>query len=298
MSQLEDIRTWIDGACGDGATRLEMRSVADGEHVRSWPLRNAANDGAERSVTKLAEQVLATATRDGAAQPVARVTYLVLAFGPDDGRHLDRLFITVDGRSSKGLRAGDEMEPANNVGLMSQLMRQNAEMHRLLISAQEGRAEADARMIARLLERLEKHEDKRALMLETWEQLATMQVEREKARHEMALSDERQKYLAGKLDMLLPVLLGRFISGGRPKGTPFFGEELVRQLLGSMKPAQIEALMQGGATKWDPEQLMVFAELYSAYGEREKKLEEKTSNGVAGAASAVDGDTTKGRRPS
>jgi hypothetical protein len=147
-------------------------------------------------------------------------------------------------------------------------------------------------MIAKLLERNDQHESKRALVLDTWEKVASLKMEQQHHELQMKLEEQRQKFLVDKLDMLAPILLNRALGGGPSKGTPYFGEEIVRQLLGKMKPHQIEGLMRNQPIQWDPEQIMLFSELYMAYAEREKQ--KKRAEGEAAGEDAHASSNTGG----
>jgi hypothetical protein len=112
-------------------------------------------------------------------------------------------------------------------------------------------------------------------------------MERERARVEMKLADDRQKYVAEKIDMLFPIAMNRLLGGGPGKGTPFFGEEMVRQIMGHIKPDEVDAFMRSANMR--PELQALFAELYLAYWNKEqarKAAEEKkaAANGASPAA--------------
>jgi hypothetical protein len=105
-------------------------------------------------------------------------------------------------------------------------------------------------------------------MLEMYEKLQSMQMDRERERAEMQLAEERQKFLAGKVEMVLPVLMNRLLGGGPGKGTPFFGEEMVRQIMGNISPQEVEAFMRSAALR--PELQTLFTELYLSYWNQEQ----------------------------
>ncbi len=293
MNQQEDMRDWLEGALEQGTTRLELRAKLDDKRVRGWNLAGpgtAANDtgGSSERLARIAQEVIAAATRDGRAQPASRVVYVLFACGPEEDEYLDRFFLQVEGRSTKGRLSGEEDEPATLAGLTSQMMRQNAELHRLLISAQEGRAEADERMNERLMKRVEEHEDKRAMLLATWEELALMQADREKARREADIVEKRHEYLKTKLDMVLPVVLNAVATRGRLGAPAFFGEEMLRQLLNSLSQEQVDAIQQGSLPPLDDDQKMLLFTLYQAFGskERHKEEQERTASGRPSASGA------------
>jgi len=299
MATIEDVREWLEGVLEQGADRLELRAKHDDARVRQWTL--AANDTAREKPAseKLAGQITREAQRDGACQAAASVTYVVFAFRGESEGYVARLLLQVEGRVRKGPR-DDEPESANFSGLLGTMMKHQAELHRLLIMSQEGRAEADARTIDRLLEQNNQHEAKRSALLEAWEKVQSMQMERERARVEMVLSEQRQKWVAGKLDMLIPIAANRFLGGGPGKGTPYTGEEMVRQIMGNIKPHEVDAFMRSAQLR--PELQALFTELYLSYWTKEQQrraAEEKAeaeANGVD--PSAAEGNVGKGEQPS
>ncbi len=292
MATSDDVREWVAEVLEQGADRIELRAKHDDARVRQWPL--AANDASDKSTAeKLAGQIAREAARDGACQSGGTIVYVVYAFRGENDGYLARLLLQVEGRSKRGGAStrDDEPESANLHGLVAMMMKQHAELHRLLIMSQEGRAEADARTIDRMLEQLNQHEMKRAALLEMYEKLQSMQMERERARVEMKLSEDRQKYVASKIDMLFPIAMNRLLGGGPGKGTPFFGEEMVRQIMGNIKPDEVDAFMR--TTNMRPELQALFTELYLSYWNKEqarKAAEEKAASEANGVASASKSD--------
>jgi hypothetical protein len=94
--------------------------------------------------------------------------------------------------------------------------------------------------------------------------------------------------------MLFPIAMNRLLGGGPGKGTPFFGEEMVRQIMGNIKPDEVDAFMR--TTNMRPELQALFTELYLAYWQKEqarKAAEEKAAaeaNGAAPSGSAPGAD--------
>jgi hypothetical protein len=120
--------------------------------------------------------------------------------------------------------------------------------------------------------------------VELYERLTSMQHERELDVKRLEQADKRQEFLREKLDMLAPVLMSKIVPGAN-KGA--LGEELIRQLLKSLTPEQMQTIV--GALS--PEQAAVINEVYVAYGERElakddaKKKNGKKQSVANGAAS-------------
>lgn len=293
---VDDVRDWLEVVIDRGAERIELRVRNDDARVTDWlipPKPSNDTGGGGPAPAKIAAEIAKAAELDGRAQSGEKVFYAVFAYGRDD-RQIHRLFFEVGGRGGKASGRDDEMPPTF-VGLVQQVQKQNAELHRLLIMSQEGRNEAQERMIAKLAERLDVMEGKRLALVEAWEKVTSIQMEREHHKHEMALEEKRQAFLVEKLDMMAPVFLNRLMGGGPGKGSPFFGEDMVKQLLGKMKPDQIDALLRGQAVEWQSEQIMIFAELYMAYQQRHAKeaaaaADKGSKTTIDANGVAVDGD--------
>jgi hypothetical protein len=261
MANVDQVHEWLEGVLEQGIDRLELRNKHDDARVRLWQWKQPP------AAEKLASQITREAERDGACQAGPVVTYVLFAFLAQGEGYLARMPIQVEGRAKK-TPGGDELESATTTGLVAMMMKQLSELHRLLIMSQEGRAEADARTIDRLLEQNLKHEMQRAALLEAWEKLQSMQLDRERERLEMQLSEQRQKYLGEKLDMVFPIVVNRLLGGGKAQGTPYLGEEIVRQIVGNLRPEEFESFMR--ATSMRPELQALFSELYMAYVEKEQ----------------------------
>jgi hypothetical protein len=287
MVKIEEVREWVSDMLAEGADRLELRAKHDDARVRQWPL--AANDTTDKGrAERLAQQIVREATRDGSCQNVATVVYAAFAFRGESDGYLARMPLEVEGRPRKSGASGSCMdtpiESASLQGVVTMLMKEHGELHRLLIMSQEGRAEADSRTIDRLREQLNQHEMKRAVMLEMYEKLQSMQMEREQQRQDMKVAEERQKDLGKKIDMILPVVVNRVLGGGPGKGTPYLGEEMIRQIMGNLTEAEFSGFMRMASFR--PELQILFVELYKAYynEEQARKDAEAAAAGQNGAA--------------
>jgi hypothetical protein len=99
--------------------------------------------------------------------------------------------------------------------------------------------------------------------------------------------------------MLFPIAMNRLLGGGPAKGTPFFGEEMVRQIMGNIKPDEVDAFMR--TTNMRPELQALFTELYLAYWNKEqarKTAEDKAAAETNGAVASESGTATGRGEPS
>ena len=293
MSRQQQIQEWLTEARAQGARRVELRVKLDGSMVRAWPLvgnENAGTPGDE----EIAAQIVKRAEREGLAQPSQRVTFTVMAFLEGEA-YCDRTMLVVDGANAKGRGLEEEAEPTT-IGILMQLSRMVGEQHRLLLSSQESRHVHAERMIERLESQNATLQAERLKVWETAERLSNMQLEREAARRSLELEGKRDEFLFQKLDAMIPVLLNRLLGGGPGKGTPFFGEEMVRVLLGSLSGEQVDAMLQNQPLSLSQEQMAIIAELTMAYKQREEQRKKRSLNGVA--PTATSGETNGKGDPS
>jgi hypothetical protein len=85
----------------------------------------------------------------------------------------------------------------------------------------------------------------------------------------LAITKQRDVFIQDRLECLLPVVLNRVLGGGPGKGTPFLGEEMVRQLVGRLSAEEVESIAQAIR----PELQALFVELYLAYWSNERQQE-------------------------
>jgi hypothetical protein len=245
-------------------------------------------NGNGQDVGKLAASVVRAAERHGRNMPGETCFYELRGFraggDTDQGQHL--IVVKAAGKSTG---VAEEQGSANLTQALAQVTRMLTDLHKLLITSQEGRAEQADRMIRTLGDQLARHEQSRMAVVLKSEELLNMNVERERERHEMQLESKRLEMMGDKLESLLPVFINRVMGGGPGKGTPYTGEEIVMQLLGSLKPEQIDGFMS--AAGFSPEQQALFGELYMSYA---SKFEEKRKRKLNARGDAAANGTTNG----
>jgi hypothetical protein len=259
---LGHLAQWVERQIADGATRLILRqkSEAGEQLVREFPTLG-------ESPNPLADAVYRKAEDDG-RHFRGRSVYGVFAFRDRD--YVDRLFFTIDGDEDQAYFGQRE---ANLSGVTTQLMRHNEANARLAIGQTLDVISHYKALLAAREKRIEELESKYWKVVELYERLTSMQHERELEVKRLEQADKRQEFLREKLDMLAPVLMSKIVPGAN-KGA--LGEELIRQLLKSLSPEQMQTIV--GALS--PEQAAVINEVYVAYGERElAKDEAKKKNG-------------------
>jgi hypothetical protein len=297
MGALDDTREWLSSVASEGLGRLELLRYIDRSRVREWrwPGAAAANDSI--NLDERAKEMVRTAERDGLSRYQREVSYLLIAYRPEDqggGDFAEHTF-RVPGGSSKGGAHGDDEQPATRDGLLQQLMKHNADMHRLLLASHEGRTASLERQLVYLTDRVEAADKRHMHVITLAEELASQKMEQELQRKQFELEERRQKYVSEKLDTFAPVALNRLLGGGPGSGKLPMGDELIKQLFGKMSAERVEALLTGQPITLSADEAMLVAEIYATFGSKDaareaarngRPLNGHDANGVSGDASA------------
>jgi hypothetical protein len=288
MASLEEVREWLGSVSAEGIGRLDLMRFVDQARVREWRWPGAANDALD--LDERAKEILRTAERDGLARHQREVTYVLVAYRRDDdgGTQFAELTVSVPGRSSRSGRPGpgEEEHPANLVGMLQQSMKHNADLHRLLLASHEGRTASLERQLAYLTERVEAADKRHMTVLQLAEAMASAKLEREMQEQQLRLEEQKHRWLSEKLDRFVPIVINRALGGGPGTGKLFMGEELIRQLFGSMDGPRVEALLKGEPISLTTDEAMLVAEIYTTYGTAEKAHEAMRARTLNGAGSA------------
>src|SRR5258708_4862921 len=124
MGTLDETREWLSGVASEDSINLDER----------------------------AKEMVRTAERDGLSRYQREVSYVLIAYRPEEqggGDFAEHTF-RVAGGSSKGGAGGDDEQPATRDGLLQQLMKHNADMHRLLLASHDGRTASLERQLVYL----------------------------------------------------------------------------------------------------------------------------------------------------
>jgi hypothetical protein len=287
-----EVAEWIEGLKSEGVVRLELRTTSGEKAVLRMPL--AANSDSN----KLADRALKRARSTGLGMTCVRATFFLHAFDASGGDAVEEQTIVVAGGNAGKGESSEEGTTAERWN--GHLLKAHAELHRLLITSQEGRQMASERLINQLGSRLDSHEERYVKVLALYETLVSHQYEREQAARQHTIDEKKFEMIGRKIDQLTPIVANRLLGGGPGKGTPFMGEEMVKQLLANMSKDTIDKIMAG----LPAEQSALFAELYMAYAaaneaqEKQQKINEGASASSAGAggggASSSSSATTNG----
>jgi hypothetical protein len=147
--------------------------------------------------------------------------FALKAFDLEDGKPqvgdapINNATISVEGIPTGD---GEPSEPANQVGLLAQLMRHNQEMMRLTIAATGALTSHLARTVETLSAKNEILMNERVHTIEVMEELYSRKDEREMEKQKVAAEIENKKLMWGKIMELAPIAINKLA-----------GQELVRQ---------------------------------------------------------------------
>ena len=280
-----EIAEWVESVKSDGVVRLALKASGGVTHIKLFEL--AANADPMR----IAKTAIERAKTRGATMGCVRAMFFLYAYSAAGGEHVDEQVIVVPGGNAGKGESSEEGTAQER--MTNHLLRAHVELHRLLITSQESRSIASERIIESLSAQLDRHERRRIETLDLHEKLVDGHERRDLAQKQFLLEEKRQDMLERKIDLLAPILVNRLMGGGPGKGTPYMGEEMVKQLLGSLAPETVEKLM----SSLPAEQTALFSELYMAYAAAEEKR--KVNEGAKKAEGTTNGAiNAKGDPPS
>lgn len=247
----EELGAWIGAVVSKGAHRLELRHTSSGGRVREWRVESTSD------ASSLALEVQASVDSDGRFSARSRGIYVVLAYRATGGAYFERLYLVAN----EGL--DDDEERGTPEAIIVQHMRHTEASARLALGHTNEVVRHYQRLLDAAHERIRELESRHNEVMQLYETLTLAQHERELATMKVKSEESRREYFKEKLDLLVPVAMNRLL--GQGKGAPVLGDEMIRQLLKSLRPEQ----MQHIASLLEPQQMTLLAELYAGYGERE-----------------------------
>ncbi len=258
---------WLERMTEAQAVRVILRQRAEkggDQRVAEWSL--------PRELEPLAREI-AQKAEDDARQQRGRSLYGVFAYRAADKKAFDRLFLSPQHSTAKTVEGIMEQAPesmALQAGaspvtvLLSQLMRHNeASAHMALGHTDEIIAHYQ-RIVGALERRVQELEERESEALELLREMRTIDREEKQQEARAAKEGAREAFVREKLDMGLSLLAAKFASGGGGGVPGPLMDDLVSKLMGSFNAEQLESL----TTSLRPEQAMLVAEIYSAYGKR------------------------------
>lgn len=239
-------QTKISRPAGD-VTRFELRHLSlgskRGSEVQAFD--PPKDDATEEWYEMAAHSILTAAELDCINLPGASQSYVLVAFRGEKGAEkidarypLPRQFKPQD----EGEPDSFESEPPTKIGLVSQLMRHNAELARINSSMASTVTNVQARMIARQADQIENFQRQRA---DFFEMIEDVEGRRQDRAMEVMKVENRQKMIQGAMPtvkllggVIADKLMGQQVSGANPR------EHILTELLKSLDEDQITKLGQ------------------------------------------------------
>ena len=176
---------------------------------------------------------------------------------------------------ARGTR-GTSTEPPNERGLLSQLMRQTEETHRMLIGYSESVAGRLARELDKEKAQNSDHQKERLGLMLQMQELMDKNFERELKRKEAEAASQRTEQIMGMLMGLAPMLLAKVLEskgGGAVAGllqahaapTNPARDVAIGQFLQSLEGEQLQAILSAVG----PEKGAVMLQIYESYRTQE-----------------------------
>ena len=298
-SSLDEIVTWLE-SLGQKATTIELRRPGAPKRIGRW--ERPANGNASHD--ELAQKILKAAQVDAMARLIPIVVYDLDAFGPSSDDSGEGTYpLRVKGASSGKAGALDVYE-ADIGQAFVHVLRQNADLMRLLMASKETGQEVLMRQIEYQGKALAGADERRVELFRLLEDLGSARTAIEIEKANTTLLEKRQEIVAKQLQYYMPVVMNRLLGGGPGTGKTPMAEQLVDTLLGHMTREQTEALIKGDPVAFSEEQRVLFAELYTAAAAKHAAREARPigadpaagANGANGA-NGTNGTNGKGASP-
>lgn len=190
------------------------------ERIELW--RNDPDDA--RDPQELAQEMQDAAERDVQSRISGQPQrYVVYAYRAENDEHESQFSFLVRPTLHQG-RLGEDSEPPTEKGVISHFMRQNENMHRLMISSQQATVGQLASDLERERGARQKSEDLHWSMFEKYQQLLDREHERRISEAKELMKARRLDEMLGVATALLPIvvtkLLGSMNQPAAPQGLP------------------------------------------------------------------------------
>jgi hypothetical protein len=268
-----EVGDWLKMQLREGCTRIVLRQhVGDTEeHVREWALVP------ETDVGTVAEEIRAKMNDEG-RQLRGPTLFALFSFRPGRDMHVDRMLRRIMGNAGGGNAIFGETEMADPRGIVAMMMRHSEAAARIALGQTLDIVEHYKSIGKEQAERVASLEERQSENIKLFERLMSLQHERDMEKLRESRKDEGRAFVRQKIDLIAPVILSKVLSAGMPKGQgTVMGEEVLRQFLKSLQPAQVQAII--GAL--GPEQIVSMVELYERYSEGEDSTKKAPTPGEA-----------------
>ncbi|MDP9002364.1 MAG: hypothetical protein M3O46_19910 [Myxococcota bacterium] len=226
MDETKDrIASWLRGIEGVGCTRVEARHLVAGAEGGSVV---ATFEGTTIALDDIVARLDSDAEAVGGVQ-----RYSLLAFRADTKAPRDRLSLRVDGGADGDVSAS---EPASLRGALSQQMRHNEALVRMLGTMCGSSLDAMSKQTKNLAEALENANADRVEMWGLLRQLATHDREKVVVDAELASKAKQEDLLRESLGLIVPGIVAKFLP------SPAVKESALTKLVESLTPEQQETV--------------------------------------------------------
>jgi hypothetical protein len=208
------IAQWLRGIEGAGCVRVEARhmvSGAEGGSVVGTFERAGEGEGSHFAAAEVSAKLESDAESVGGVQ-----RYLLLAYREGSKAPRDRLPLRLDGGADGDPSAS---EPASLRGALSQQMRHNEAILRMVGSMFGSTLDAMSKQNRAIAEALEKSNEERVEMWGVLRQMSTHDRDKATSDHELALQSKREDVLVDSVKLIMPALIGKLAPSHELKET-------------------------------------------------------------------------------
>jgi|SRR5579859_465169 len=221
-------------------------------------------EAAGKPPEQLASELLEIAINDSEHRAMP-TTYSINAVKEGERASFERVHITLSPRHPLD---GENvaMEQPNESGITSQLMRHNEAIMRQHVGSVGEIIAMQQDMLRGMQQERQQVMGLHLKYMEVIQQGMDRQGERELALYRERQSTRRKDQMFDAIKHFFPVLLKKFFAGNQSVEA-MLGEEQIQNMLGSLKPEQMQQMM----AMLDDQQRSLFITLYKAYKERKDK---------------------------
>jgi hypothetical protein len=231
-------------------------------------------------VEEMATELVNMAEFDADALGGIQKYYLTASF-ENLSAPINRFAFRVNGAASEDNVDTFDSEPANTKGLLGQMMRHTEASHRISVASTGHVITMQNKIITRQAEQLEAMQSKHIELIETLEELKSERHSRDLDAAESMRKQEAYKDITQKILMLMPIVVNKFTGKKLLPEKTTSGEQMVKSLMDSIKPEQMEKMGE----ILTPEQQMIIFNVYENMRKFDSEEENKNANPSNGHAS-------------
>jgi len=196
--------------------RFELFHTIEGEHADRLELwRNSADD--PRDPQELGQEIQDAADRDVQSRISGQPQrYAVYAFRAESEEHEGQMSFLVRPTLHQS-RYGEDSEPPTEKGVIAHFMRQNENMHRLMIGSQQATVGQLTSDLERERAARQKSEDLHWAMFDKYQKLLDKEHERRIAEAKELMKARRLDEMLGVATALLPIVITKLVGAVNPQ---------------------------------------------------------------------------------